>query len=117
MGKGLIIRKEWLRKIFFEGKHWEMRSTATKQRGRIFLIEAGSGLIVGECYLSGCHKLSEDMFASSHEAHKVDDLSLLKKWCYAWRLTKVKRYENPVPYVHPQGAVIWVNLNLDEIEF
>ncbi len=40
VAKGLIIRKEWLDKILNNGKHWEMRSTHTKQRGIIKLIEA-----------------------------------------------------------------------------
>ena len=47
----------------------------------------------------------------SYEAHQVDDLSLLEKWCYAWRLCKVKKYDKPIPYDHPKGAVIWVNLS------
>lgn len=110
MAKGLIIRKEWLDKIFNSGKHWEMRSTHTNQRGRIKLIEAGSGMIVGECLLAGSHKVSDHLAAHSFEAHQVEDLSLLKKWCYAWRLCCVKKYEKPIPYNHPRGAVIWVNL-------
>ena len=111
--KGLIVRKEWMDKIFYHGKHWEMRSTHTKQRGRIKLIEAGSGLIVGECFISGSHKVSEDLASKSLIAHQVDDLELLKKWCFAWRLSKVKKYDSPVKYNHPRGAVIWVNLPED----
>lgn len=114
MAKGLIIRKPWLDEIFYHGKHWEMRSTSTKHRGLVKLIEAGSGMIVGECFLSGVHKVSKDMAASSYSAHRVSDLSLLEKWCYAWRLTQIKRYDKPIPYEHPKGAVIWVNLS-DEI--
>ena len=30
LNKGLIIRKEWLNKIFHEGKVYEMRSSNTK---------------------------------------------------------------------------------------
>tara|TARA_R110002096_G_scaffold92501_3_gene209109 strand:+ start:458 stop:682 length:225 start_codon:yes stop_codon:yes gene_type:complete len=43
-------------------------------------------------------------------SHQVKDLSLLKKWRYAWRLCNVKKYNKPIPYNHPKGAVIWVNL-------
>jgi|TARA_B100001059_G_scaffold235734_1_gene282536 hypothetical protein len=110
MTKGLIIRKEWLDKILNNGKHWEMRATQTNQRGIIKLIEAGSGHIVGECMISGSHKVSESLAEQSFECHQVEDLSLLKKWCYAWRLCNVKRYDKPIPYTHPKGAVIWVNL-------
>lgn len=27
-----------------------------------------------------------------------------------WVLDNAKRYDTPIPYVHPKGAVIWVNL-------
>ena len=87
-----------------------MRSTHTKQRGVIKLIEAGSGHIVGECIISGSHKISVEQAKKSYEAHQVDDISLLEKWCYAWCLSDVKKYNNPIPYKHPKGAVIWVNL-------
>jgi len=110
MAKGLIIRRKWLDKILNNGKHWEMRATQTNQRGIIKLIEAGSGHIVGECMISGSHKVSESLAEQSFECHQVEDLSLLKKWCYAWRLCNVKRYDKPIPYTHPKGAVIWVNL-------
>jgi hypothetical protein len=108
--KGLIIKKEWLDKIFNNGKHWEMRSTRTNIRGIIKLIESGSGEIVGECMLAGCHEVTEDIAPHTFESHQVEDLSLLKKWRWAWRICNVKKYEKPVPYKHPQGAVIWVNL-------
>ncbi|GAF99913.1 unnamed protein product, partial [marine sediment metagenome] len=29
---------------------------------------------------------------------------------YAWVLEKAKRYDEPIPYTHPLGAVIWVKL-------
>ncbi len=83
MNKGLIIRKQWLDKILNNGKHCEMRSTHTKQRGIIKLIEAGSGHIVGECMIAGSHEVSEEIAKHSFEAHQVEDLSLLKKWRYA----------------------------------
>ncbi len=52
MTRALIIRKEHLTNIFDNGKVWEMRSSKTNARGRIGLIEAGSGLIVGETFLA-----------------------------------------------------------------
>lgn len=108
--KGLIIRKQWLDKILNNGKCWEMRSTHTKARGTIKLIEAGSGMIVGECMIAGSDKVTPDMFASTFDNHQLGDVSLLEKWGYAWRLCNVKKYDKPIPYSHPRGAVIWVNL-------
>jgi len=110
MKKGLIIKKEWLDKILDDGKMWEMRTTKTKIRGKIYLIESGTGLIVGETTILTCiHEPIEpnDMFVNQH---MVKDVELLKKWKYAWVLKDSKRYKEPIPYTHPQGAVIWVNL-------
>lgn len=87
-----------------------MRSTKTKARGIIQLIESGSGLIVGQCMLAGCHEVTRNMAENNFESHQVEDLELLKKWRFAWRLCNVEKYQNPIPYTHPQGAVIWVNL-------
>lgn len=106
--KGLIIRKDWLDKIFNHGKCWEMRSSHTKYRGMINLIEAGSGRIVGECMLMDSLEISEDSAKANIHNHHVADLELLKKWRYAWVLNHVRKYENSMPYVHPKGAVIWV---------
>lgn len=110
--RALIVKKEWLDKIFDDGKVWEMRSTKTTITGKIGLIESGSGLIVGEVNLIGC---SENPISHTRKDlikyHKVENLNLLKKWKYAWYLMKAKRYEKPIPYKHPKGAVIWVKLN------
>jgi hypothetical protein len=104
------VRKEWLDKILNNGKRWEMRSTHTKARGLIKLIESKSGHIVGECIIVGSHKVTADLAKQSFDSHQVEDLVLLEKWCYAWHLSDVKRYEKPIPYEHPKGAVIWVKL-------
>jgi hypothetical protein len=109
--KALIVKKEHLDKIFDEGKVWEMRATRTKVRGKIGLIESGTGLIVGEVEIFTCHgPISPSKDFTMYEYHKVKDLSLLRKWKYAWALKNAKRYDKPIPYKHPRGAVIWVNL-------
>jgi len=113
ISRALIIKKQYLDLIFDNDKIWEMRSTIVKPKlfGRICLIEAGSGLIVGETDLIGCGKpLSERMALLTKNFHQVEDLELLKKWKYPWLLENAKRYEKPIPYKHPQGAVIWVKL-------
>lgn len=99
MERALIVQKFWLDKIFDEGKIWEMR------------IEAGSGLIVGcvDIVDSSQHPLPKLPHYINY--HKIEDLSLLDKWGYAWELNKAKRFEQPIPYTHPKGAVIWVKLN------
>lgn len=110
--RALIVRKEHLDHIFDDGKVFEMRSTRTNIRGRVGLIEAGSGLVYGEVDLVGCGNAISDAHAvEMMEYHQVDNLELLKKWKYPWFLSNPVRYKEPVPYDHPAGAVIWVKLN------
>jgi hypothetical protein len=109
--RALIVRKPWLDRIFNDGKIWEMRSTKTNIRGRIGLIESGSGLILGEVDLVDCGKsLSEEQAKATIDKHQVEDISLLKYWRFPWVLENAKRYESPIPYTHPSGAVIWVRI-------
>ena len=110
-GRGLIIRKQWLDLILSGKKTWEMRSATTKISGRIAPIEAGSGLIAGEAVLTGCIGLfGADACREYQHKHCITDLSLLEKWNCAWELESAKRYDEPIPYTHPRGAVIWVDL-------
>jgi hypothetical protein len=111
MGRGLIIKKEWLDRIFDNGKVWEMRSRTTKIRGRISLIESGSGFIVGDVTLTDCFRPTNFAICACKSNHQIEDIRLFKKWPYSWVLEKAKRYDKPIPYRHPQGAVIWVKLN------
>ena len=109
--KCLIIKKQYHDLILDNGKTWEMRTTKTKIRGRIGLIEVGSGLIVGETTI--LDSISPSVSLSSLRAyyfHRVENADLLKKWRIAWVLSDSMRYNKPVPYDHPKGAVIWVNL-------
>jgi len=110
MERALIVRKVWLDKIFDEGKVWEMRSRPTKIRGTVGFIEAGSGLIVGSAEITNSFKIDNKPFFVIH--HKVKDLSLIDKWSYAWVLSNAKRFDKPIPYTHPKGAVIWVKIDL-----
>ena len=117
MDRALIIRKPHIDKILSGEKIWEMRSRPTKITGRIGLIEAGSGLIVGEANLvrTGIPIDNYLIAEQTKSWHCVDDLSKLKKWRYPWVIEKAKRYEKPIPYDHPKGAVIWVNVELPDL--
>lgn len=112
MKRALIIRQPWVDKIFDSGKVWEMRSGSTMVRGRIGIIEAGTGLIVGEVTLLGSGQpLTEDEAKRHIGAHQVKDIELLKKWRYPWFLEDARRYKTPIPYDHPKGAVTWVRID------
>jgi len=110
--RALIVRKPWIDLILSGEKTWEMRSRATTIRGRVGLIEKGSGLIVGEVEIVDCSaNLGMQQLFDHKDKHFVGDLNhLLVNWPIAWKLAFPKRYDKPIPYNHPQGAVIWVKL-------
>lgn len=107
--RSLIIKPYHLDKILTNEKVWEMRSSRTRIRGRIGLIASGTGLIFGEANLYDCgDAISMEEARAQQALHQVTDLTLLRKWCYPWKLKDVQSYEKPKPYTHRQGAVIWV---------
>lgn len=119
---GLIIKKKWLEKILSGEKTLEIRGSKTAHIGeRIALIESGSSQIKGFCVIRSVIALTEEKWETERDRHCVElsfeDLSKRYKKAYAWELTDVIACKQPVPYKHPQGAVIWVNLEglgLDE---
>jgi len=113
--KALLIRQQYLNRILNGKKIWEIRGSRTVLRGQIALIESKSGLVVGICELTDCigpltvRHLNEN-------ARKADIYPKAVKLPYgkrtfAWRLSRARRLPKPVPYKHPAGAVIWVNLD------
>lgn len=114
--KGLLIRQPWIDLILAGNKTWEIRGSATKIRGTIGLIQSQSGLIVGTAELIGCTPaLTIEDMEKSRKLHGIQEHFDLFNMPYggrpyAWILLGAKRFKKPVPYKHPQGAVIWVNL-------
>jgi hypothetical protein len=111
--RALIIDSFWIELILSGLKIWEMRTDMTNVRGRIGLIKKGSGLVVGEAELTdslpplpACDYFH---YTPLHRITKRDDVA--HKWRYPWVLKNAKRYDSPIPYSHPQGAVVWVRLD------
>lgn len=114
LDRGLVIRQPHIGNILDGRKSWEMRSTRTKIRGRIALIEAGTGLVVGEAEITRVQKAPTSYRARHFTRcfHRIpeDQYAKMDKWCWAWVLSQVCRFDEPIPYKHHQGAVIWVKL-------
>jgi hypothetical protein len=114
---GLIIKKEWLDRILDGSKSWEIRGRRTARRGPIALIESGSGHVKGTCTIIdvigpiGLRRLR----ANAEKAGFVAEKTPYAK-TYAWVLENPGRLPRPVPYRHPAGAVIWVELESDVVE-
>jgi hypothetical protein len=112
---GLLIRAPWIDKILDGSKTWEIRGSNTYKEGRIGLIESGTGTVVGVAELVGVVgplsliELSANWRKAGFD--RDENLFMLPyKQTFAWVLQNPKRLRNPVPYNHPSGAVIWVNL-------
>lgn len=109
--KGLIIKEPWIDLILNGEKTWEIRGSRTKLRGEIALIKSKSGKVFGTVEIADCIELDLNIYQDSYRYHCIQETTLLPyKRTYAWVLKNPKRYFEPVPYKHPQGAVIWVNL-------
>ena len=114
--RALIVRKPYAAMIVSGQKTWEMRSRSTNIRERIGIIEAGSGLIIGEVELVNCLACSLSYLKDKVHKHQVDDFGLLEKWSVAWVLEGAVRYQRPRAYCHPPGAVVWVRLGCKQKE-
>lgn len=109
--KGLIIKDTWIEKILNGEKTWEIRGSNTKIRGTIALIKSGTGMIFGTAVLNRSFAITPEAFAQGYKNHRIPEtVEMPYKQPHVWELSAVKRYESPIPYKHPQGAVIWVNL-------
>ena len=112
--KGLVIAEPWIGKILAGEKTWEMRSRDTAVRGRIALIRKGSKTIVGVADLVGTVlNLSHSDLKASIEKHRVPvrEIDGRFKHTTAWVLECTRPLREPIPYQHPAGAIVWVNLD------
>lgn len=113
--KALIIRSKWLDLILEGKKTWELRTNQTKIRGRIALIRAGSGVVEATAELVEClPPLNRDQLSRTCTFHGVspdlEDVVLENGWTTPWVLGGVRKLERPIPYQHPSGAVVWVEV-------
>lgn len=112
---GLLIRVQWIDKILEGSKTWEIRGSRTNKRGRIGLIQSGTGKVVGVAEITGVvgplsvTELSANWRRTGFDKDERQHRLPYKRTC-AWVLQNPKRLGRPVLYKHPYGAVIWVNL-------
>jgi len=112
--KGLVVAEPWVSLIISGEKIWEMRSRNTLVRGRIALIRKGSKTVIGIADLvRTLPKLTPSELKASVVNHRVPESEIGKdfKQSTAWVLQHARPLREPVPYRHPVGAVIWVNLD------
>lgn len=114
--KGLIIKSPWIEKILNGYKIWEVRGSSTNIRGKVSLIKSGTGTVLGTAHLVDCIPLTRALYETSFAEHHIPSVynSLPYRKPHAWVFEEAEWYENSIPYNHPQGAVIWVNLKEEE---
>jgi len=114
--KGLISKSPHVENILSGKKTWEIRGSNTKIRGEIALIKSGTGTIVGKCEIVDVigpldfSDLEANINKHCVSQDQLDCVFGKYKKLYAWVLNKEKMFDTPVKYMHPQGAIIWVNL-------
>lgn len=110
--RALIIQDVWCDSILGGEKSWEMRTTRTNVRGTIGLIKAGTGFIQGSVELNdSLDAIPEKEYyqhIGKHHIRRLPDAA--QKWEYPWVMKNPIRFEEPIPYSHPSGAVIWVRM-------
>lgn len=112
---GLIIDQPWIDYILQGNKTWELRSSSCSRTGPIALIRKGSKTIVGLAQITG----SEGPFTKPELIRHFADHCVPAdrisqddyKWLHAWKLEQVLSLDVAIPYVHKNGAVIWVELD------
>lgn len=113
--KALIVKEYWGRLILDNKKTWEIRGSGTRIRGRVGIIFSGTGKIFGSVNICNSAALTCEDFNSYREKHyiyeKFNDLPYKKP--FIWEMEKGIWFPSPITYKHPQGAVIWINLNQD----
>ena len=113
--KGLIIKEAWIDLILDGRKTWEIRGRQTNKREKIGIIQSGTGTVIGTVDLVDCIALYNGMYYEGWDKHYYGPKALSHllpyKKTYAWVFANAVRFDKPEPYVHPKGAIIWVDLD------
>lgn len=114
--KGLVIREPWIDLILSGQKTWEMRSQAPSYRGWIGLIRKGSGCVSAIARLAEVGApLSMAEMVATIDRHQIPERMIrsgeVAKWTTPWKLSDIRVLRRPVPYHHPNGAILLFTLD------
>ena len=115
MNKGLIVKPFWGELILSGEKTYECRRMNCNYRGKIYIIYSGTGMVYGECEVVDSFLVTEQNFYDLILNHRimVPFEELPPNYKYFWKLENAVLYDEPIPYKHPRGAQIWVDLGED----
>jgi hypothetical protein len=114
--RALVIHRPWIDMILDGQKTWEIRGSRTSIRETIALAASGDKTVIGVCDLVDCiGPLTQNGYRkNAKKAGKRPSEATLGHYrqTYAWVMAKPRILEQPVPYEHSPGAVIWVRLEV-----
>ena len=121
----LLVRQPWIDMLLDGEKSLEIRGEACNKRlgQRFYLALAGGGeggLVLGSVQFRGCSgPLDVDAFRALAAEHccGADALPPYQQ-TYAWRVESPRRFQKPLLFSQPRGAVKWIvaKANLGEPE-
>jgi hypothetical protein len=114
--RGLLVRDPYASQLLDGVKVWEIRGRSTHIRGPILIIKSGTGQVFGAADLVrvlGPLELDDLVTAAELPCEEREEFrrsGLPYPKTYAYVLSNPRRFERPIPYSHPSGAVTWVRL-------
>ncbi len=113
----LIVKKKWLDLILSGTKTWEIRrGRCTKNLGRIYFVESGTGNVVGYAnFKDNIGPLSVAEFNHGTKRSCVDKVTSKTKLPYgdktfAWVMEGARRLRSPIRIKIKPGTVIWTSV-------
>ena len=83
---------------------------ADKKIGKeIYIAKAGTKTLIGKVTIEKCRPLTNDEYHLFEYKHKAKGIYPNRK-VYGWFLTNPIQFKQPITYIHPHGAQIWVKL-------
>lgn len=105
------MRKRWCDLILSGHKTWEIRGQTCRTTGRVYIIQCGSGTIIGETTITGSCEISISELSDHVNKHQIRDLNMVKyKRVHAWVLRDSLKFIAPIPVPLKRGAIIWLHL-------
>jgi predicted transcriptional regulator len=116
--RALTIYGEWIAKILFGPKRWELRKGACNVRGRIGVVATGTKELWGTVKITNCFQMTikELKKRDQFQRHQVPSavLDTYFSGCssaYVWELSEPETFTKPLSVTREPGMINWVPLS------
>lgn len=109
--KILVVKEHWANKILSGEKTWEIRGRNTHVRGEVGIAISGTGKVFGTVSLIDSKPIGLHDALGNMDKHRLcaNDAAFMYAQPHAWEIENAERFDEPIPYTHKRGAVVWVN--------